>query len=362
MPSMNPYQNLIAQMKDVIGRKVGLLDDVLNVISASDEGIINSIFEPADNIVGNGPGIYAHNGYTFNVIGNRGKIDSVVFVEGEDEMARTYASIIGVSASGIKQIYDAKYDKSSFIKNVILDNVLRGDIHLRVKELKIDPDAHRVAMLIRVVDGDDVQIFELVHNMFPDNDKDFLVSINETDIVLVKEVEADFNPRELEKLAKEIVDTIGVEAYVKINVGIGTVAENIKVLARTFKEAQVALEVGKVFDTEKSIVSYDNLGIGRLIYHLPTRLCEMFLNEIFKKESIEVLDQETIITIQKFFENNLNVSETSRKLYVHRNTLVYRLDKIHKLTGLDLRMFDDAIVFKVAMMVKKYLVSNPIKI
>ena len=117
-----------------------------------------------------------------------------------------------------------------------------------------------------------------------------------------------------------------------------------------------------MFDTEKSIVDYDNLGIARLIYHLPTTLCEIFLNEVFKKESIDVLDQETIYTIQKFFENNLNVSETSRQLYVHRNTLVYRLDKVEKLTGLDLRIFEHAIVFKVAMMVKKYLVSNPIKI
>lgn len=362
MPSMNPYQNLIVQMKEAVGRQVGLLDELLNVSACSDEHIMNSVFEPADGIIGNPPGFYVHAGYTFNVIGNRGKLDNIVFVEGEDELARTYSSMIGVSVTGLKQIYDAKYDKANFIKNVILDNVLRGDIHLRVKELKIDPDVRRIAVLFRVVDGEDIQIFELVRNMFPDNDTDFLVSINETDIVLIKEVGNDFNMKDIEKLAKEVVDTIGVEAYVKINAGVGTVAENIKELARSFKEAQVALEVGKVFDTEKSIVSYDNLGIGRLIYHLPTRLCEMFLNEIFKKESIEVLDQETIITIQKFFENNLNVSETSRKLYVHRNTLVYRLDKIHKLTGLDLRMFDDAIVFKVAMMVKKYLVSNPIKI
>ncbi len=362
MPSMNPYQNIMTQMKSVVGRNVGLLDDMRRVVVSTDDAMINSVFEPADGIVGNPVGVYTSEGYTFNIIGSRGKIDGIVYVEGDDETAKVYSSMIGVSVSGIKQIYDAKYDKANFIKNVIMDNVLRGDIHIRVKELKIDPDVKRVAMLIRVVDGDDIQLFELVHNLFPDNDKDFLVSINETDIVFIKQIDNEYNPKDLEKLAKEIVDTIGIEAYVKINVGIGTPAENIKELARSFKEAQVSLEVGKIFDTEKNIVTYDNLGIGRLIYHLPTRLCEMFLSEIFKKESIEVLDQETIITIQKFFENNLNVSETSRKLYVHRNTLVYRLDKIHKLTGLDLRMFDDAIVFKVAMMVKKYLVSNPIKI
>lgn len=144
-------------------------------------------------------------------------------------------------------------------------------------------------------------------------------------------------------------------------VGIGTTVTGIKDLARSFKEAQVALEVGKVFDTERSIVSYDNLGIARLIYQLPTTLCEMFLKEVFKRGSIESLDAETLFTIQRFFENNLNVSETSRKLFVHRNTLVYRLEKIKKLTGLDLREFEDAIVFKVALMVKKYLSANPVK-
>ena len=168
--------------------------------------------------------------------------------------------------------------------------------------------------------------------------------------MLVKEIKAGIDSKDLEKLARSIVDTLGGEFYTKVVVGIGTTVVGVKDLAKSFKEAQVALEVGKVFDTEKAIVSYDNLGIARLIYQLPTTLCEMFLK-----------DQETLFTIQKFFENNLNVSETSRKLFVHRNTLVYRLEKIKKLTGLDLREFDHAIIFKVALMVKKYLTANPVK-
>ena len=172
---------------------------------------------------------------------------------------------------------------------------------------------------------------------------------------------AVFNEKDLDKLANSIVDTLSSEFYTHCTVGIGTVVGSIKELARSFKEAQVALEVGKVFDTEKAIVSYNNLGIARLIYQLPTTLCDMFLKEVFKRGSIDSLDHETLFTIQRFFENNLNVSETSRKLFVHRNTLVYRLEKIKKITGLDLREFEDAIVFKVALMVKKYLSSNPVK-
>ena len=156
-----------------------------------------------------------------------------------------------------------------------------------------------------------------------------------------------------------IADTLCTEFYTKVAIGISTAVDNIKDLARAYKEAQIALDVGKVFENEKSVVSYENLGIGRLIYQLPTTLCEMFLQEVFKKGSLESLDRETLMTIQCFFENNLNVSETSRKLFVHRNTLVYRLEKIRKLTGLDLREFEHAITFKVALMVKKYLSSKP---
>ena len=167
--------------------------------------------------------------------------------------------------------------------------------------------------------------------------------------------------KDFEKLARSIVDTLSSEFYTKVVVGIGTVVGGIKEIARSFREAQVAIDIGKVFDTEKPIVRYDNLGIARLVYQLPPTLCEMFLKEVFKKGSIDSLEHETLFTIQKFFENNLNVSETARNLFVHRNTLVYRLEKIKKITGLDLREFEQAIVFKVALMVKKYLVSTKSK-
>lgn len=215
--------------------------------------------------------------------------------------------------------------------------------------------------LISVISSNDVSAYDVIQNLFPDKNKDFVFNITENDIVLVKEVKNNIDVRDLEKLARSISDTLSSEFFTKVNVGIGTPVVGVKDLARSFKEAQTALEVGKVFDTDKNIVSYDNLGIARLIYHLPTTLCETFLKEVFKKNSIESLDHETLFTIQKFFENSLNVSETSRKLFVHRNTLVYRLDKIKKLTGLDLREFDHAIIFKIALMVKKYLAANPTK-
>ena len=249
----------------------------------------------------------------------------------------------------------------NFIKNVILDNILPGDIYLKARELRFNTDVSRVCMLIKITNKSDVSAYDVIQNLFPDKTKDFIININETDIALVKEIRSDIEMKDLDKLASSIVDTLSSEYYIHCMIGIGTIVVGIKDLARSFKEAQVAMEVGKVFDTEKTIVSYDNLGIARLIYQLPTTLCDMFLKEVFKRGSIESLDHETLFTIQRFFENNLNVSETSRKLFVHRNTLVYRLEKIKKITGLDLREFEDAIVFKVALMVKKYLSSNPVK-
>ena len=276
-------------------------------------------------------------------------------------MAARYCGILAVALSGIKQYYDEKYDRNNFIKNVILDNILPGDIYVKAREMHFNSDVSRVVLLVRILSSNDISAFDVIQNLFPNKQKDFVFNISESDIVLVKEIKAGIDSKDLEKLARSIVDTLGGEFYTKVVVGIGTTVVGVKDLAKSFKEAQVALEVGKVFDTEKAIVSYDNLGIARLIYQLPTTLCEMFLKEVFKKGSIESLDQETLFTIQKFFENNLNVSETSRKLFVHRNTLVYRLEKIKKLTGLDLREFDHAIIFKVALMVKKYLTANPVK-
>ena len=348
-------------MKDAIDRTVGVVDESHVIIACSDLGRIGETLPGLSSDDFSGTGAFRLEGYTLKPFGTRPHSEHIVFVEGTDEEAARYAALLTISLSGIKQYYDEKYDRGNFVKNVILDNILPGDIYLKAREMRFNNDVSRVVLLVRIGTRSDVSAFDIIQNLFPDKNKDFVININETDIALVKEIRTGIDSRDLEKLARSIVDTLGSEFYTHATVGIGTVVEGIKDLAGSFKEAQVALEVGKVFDTEKSIISYDNLGIARLIYQLPTTLCEMFLNEVFKKGSIDSLDQETLFTIQRFFENNLNVSETSRKLFVHRNTLVYRLEKIKRLTGLDLREFDDAIVFKVALMVKKYLQVSPTK-
>ncbi|MCL2857479.1 MAG: helix-turn-helix domain-containing protein [Oscillospiraceae bacterium] len=355
------FQRIVHQMRESIDRVIGVVDDGATVIACSDLAKIGETFEYLSLTPGEGAVPFVRDNYTFKPFGSTARPEFGVFVEGTDEIASQFCKILSISFASVKQYYDEKYDRSNFIRNVILDNILPGDIYVKARELHFNVDASRVALLIRIVSSSDISAFDVIQNLFPDKQKDFVFNINETDLVLVKEIKPGIEPRDLEKLARSIVDTLGSEFYTKVVIGIGTAVVGVKDLAKSFKESQVALEVGKVFDTDKAIISYDNLGIARLIYQLPTTLCDMFLREVFKKGSIESLDHETLFTIQKFFENNLNVSETSRKLFVHRNTLVYRLEKIRKLTGLDLREFDHAIVFKVALMVKKYMVTNPVK-
>ena len=351
------FQGVIHQMKDAIDRPFGVVDENFTVIASSDLGRIGeTVLEelPAADAFTSG-------GLTYKMISSNQGAKYMVYVEGDDLLATRYANVLAVAFSNIKFYYDEKYDRSNFIKNIILDNILPGDIYIKARELYFNSDVSRTVIIIRAIDSADVSIYDIIQNLFPDKSKDFIISINETDIALVKETAQGIDPKTIEKMASTIADTITGEFYAQVVIGIGTTVNNLKDLARSFKEAQAALEVGKVFDTEKTIVSYDNLGIARLIYQLPTTMCESFLKEVFKRGSIENLDQETLFTIQRFFENNLNVSETSRKLFVHRNTLVYRLEKIKKITGLDLREFDHAIIFKIALMVNKYLRSNPIK-
>ncbi len=353
------FQGLIYQMRDAVDREIGIIDDKGIIIACSQLTKIGGVHRDIVDEISYNYDTLVIGDYTYRPIGSHARIEYIVFVEGTDDTAKSVSALLSVSFSNIKTLYDEKYDKTNFIKNIILDNILPGDIYIKSKELRFDSEVNRVVMLIRFQNSNDIIPYDVIQNMFPDKGRDYVINVGENDIVLVKELKSANDTKTIESVAKSISDTVQSEFYLKVSVGIGSVVTSVKELARSYKDAQVALEVGKVFDTEKNIINYENLGIGRLIYQLPTTLCEMFLQEVFKRGSLETLDRETLQTIHAFFDNNLNVSETSRKLFVHRNTLVYRLEKIKKLTGLDLREFDHAITFKVALMVKKYLLSKP---
>lgn len=353
------FQNVIIQLKDTVDRTIGVVDEQGFVVASSELAMIGSrlddfhmyAFDSSEQPVSTGARTYC-------ALSSPGaKFDYAAFTEGGDALSRTICAISAVAFNEAKNNYEEKHNKAAFVKNIISDNILPGDVYVRAKELHFVTDEPRSVLLVRQTENSDIAAVEVIQRLFPDRQKDFVLNINETDIVVVKALLPANTSEDMVKVAHGIEKTLQEELGIKCVIGISTNARHLRELADRYKEAQVAIDVGRVFDSEKSIINYENLGLGRIIYQLPTTLCEMFLNEVFKKNPIETLDDDTLETINRFFENNLNVSETSRKLYVHRNTLVYRLEKIKKITGLDLREFDHAIVFKVAMMVKMYLDS-----
>ena len=358
--SNSVFQSVIVQLRDISDRIFGVIDTEGCVISCTDVSMLGERWADAALKVGNASdGIVTFAQKSFKAImGSSNYFEYAVFCSGDDETAKSFCQMAFIALNDAKTFYEEKHDRGTFVKNIIMDNILPGDIYIRAKELHFATDAPRAVFLIRQVGHGDVATVDVLTAMFPDKMQDFVLSINETDVAVVKQVSGNVTAEDMEKVAQSMEETLKNELRIKTIIGIGTVAEHLRELADSYKEAQTAIEVGKVFDTEKSIMHYENLGIGRLIYQLPTTLCEIFLKEVFKKNSLDSLDQETLFTINKFFENSLNVSETSRKLFVHRNTLVYRLEKIRKLTGLDLRQFDHAIVFRVALMVRQYLASR----
>jgi carbohydrate diacid regulator len=356
------FQNVVLQLKENTDRTLGVIDGEGSVIACSELSMIGQRWAEYVPVVNHAVGsMVSSDGKTFKALAGWGnQFDYAAFAFGDNEVSRTVCAMATVALNSAKSYYEEKHDRGSFVKDIISDNIMLGDIYMRAKELRVTADVPRgVFVVCSLKKGESVPT-DVVQSLFPDRQNDFVLSVGEGDVVVVRQMPEGSGIKELNKIAESIEEALRSGSESTVVVGVGTIATHLRDLAKSYKEAQIAIEVGKVFDTEKYVINYENLGIGRLIYQLPTTLCEMFLQEVFKKNPIDALDKETLFTIHKFFENNLNVSETARKLFVHRNTLVYRLEKIKKLTGLDLREFDDAITFKVALMVKKYLTSRGI--
>ena len=319
-------------------------EDTWNYESA----VLSFVESPADSQV--------IQGCQFFKIFDEQQLEYVLLAGGESEDVYMLGKIAAFQVQSLLVAYKERFDKDNFIKNLLLDNLLLVDIYNRAKKLHIDTEAKRVIFIIETSHEKDSVALDNVRNLLGGKSRDFVTAVDEKNIIVVKELADKDGSRELEKMAKEMLESLRAESEDdKIHIAYGTVVNDIKEVSKSYKEAKLALDVGKIFFDEKDIVAYSTLGIGRLIYQLPIPLCKMFIKEIFEGKSPDEFDEETLTTINKFFENSLNVSETSRQLYIHRNTLVYRLDKLQKSTGLDLRVFEDAITFKIALMVVKYM-------
>ena len=297
----------------------------------------------------------AVNGFQFFKVEDDGNLEYIIMARGTSDDVYMVGKLAAFQIQNLLVAYKERFDKDNFIKNLLLDNLLRVDMYTRAEKLHIETDVKRVVYIIETKHEKDTNALETVRTLFANKTRDFITAVDEKSIILVKEVKGNETYEELDKTAQVIIDMLNTEAMSSAHIAYGTIVGDIREVSRSYKEAKMALDVGKIFYSNKNVVAYSRLGIGRLIYQLPIPLCQMFIREIFGGKSPDDFDDETLSTINKFFENSLNVSETSRQLYIHRNTLVYRLDKLQKSTGLDLRVFDDAITFKIALMVVKYM-------
>jgi len=292
--------------------------------------------------------------YLLGKIYSDGAVEYVTAVKNNNPNALISFRFLGLQMDGLVTAYKEKIDKDSFVKNLLLDNLLQIDIYNRARKLRIEMGLRR-AVLILETENEENLVAELLRQQLSGKPGDFVTTVNESNVVLIHELKSEERPQdELKDLAEELHKTLA-DAGFRNRIAFGTVVKDLRETSKSYKEAKMALDVSRIFDEEKNVIAYSNLGIGRLIYQLPLNLCRMFISEIFTTRTPDEFDEETLTTIYKFFENNLNVSETSRQLFIHRNTLVYRLDKLQKTTGLDLRAFDDAITFKIALMVVKYM-------
>lgn len=293
--------------------------------------------------------------YHFFKVYDNQNVEYVLISKGSSDDAYMIGKVAVCQIQNLIIAYKERLDKNNFIQNLLLDNLLLVDVYNRAKKLRIDTEVRRVVYMVETKTEKDMNAMETVKSLFASRPRDFITAVDEHSIIIVKELKETDSGEEMDQIARMLVDMLNAEAMSQVRVSYGNPIDEIKSVSRSYKEAKMALEVGKIFYSEKNIVPYSQLGIGRLIYQLPIPLCEMFMKEVFGENLPDTFDEETLTTINKFFENNLNVSETSRQLYVHRNTLVYRLEKLEKSTGLDIRVFDDALTFKIAMMVVSYM-------
>ncbi|MDE6357494.1 MAG: helix-turn-helix domain-containing protein [Eubacteriales bacterium] len=355
MISNQILQNTIDGLKNITRREFSVVDRDGKVVVTTEENMINNSVEGVEFFINSPAENQLVQGYQYFKVFDNGTAEYIVLTKGEDEETYQIGKITTFQIQNLIIAYKERYDRDNFIKNLLLDNLLLVDIYSRAKKLHIENDTKRIVYLIETEVDKELSSVDTVRNISPTKGKDFVTAVDEKTIILVKELKEKDGKEEIEAFANELYSELTSEGIANVSIAIGSIVYDLKNVSSSFKEAKMALEVGKIFEDNKHIMKYEQLGIGRLIYQLPNNLCKMFVGEVLQGLSMAQFDEETLVTVAKFFENNLNVSETSRQLYIHRNTLVYRLDKLEKMTGLDLRNFDDAIIFKIMLMVSKYM-------
>lgn len=347
-------QNSISDLKNITRVDICVYDLEANILAStgdfeeiSSDLVKNFATSPADSqVIGSN--------HLLKVV-DEGDLVYILVAKGPADTTYMIAKVAANQLQTLIVAYKERFDRNNFFQNLLLDNLLLVDIYNRAKKLHVDVATPRVVYIIEAKNDRDNTVTEILKGLFSPSNGDYITAVDEKNIILIKAVDNTEDYESLQDTAEMIVDVMNTEAMVSAKVAFGNIVNELKEVSKSYKEAKMALDVGKIFYAERNVNAYRTLGIGRLIYQLPVNLCQIFIHEIFGDTLPEELDEENLSTIQKFMENNLNVSETSRQLFIHRNTLVYRIEKIQKATGLDVRVFDDALTFKIALMVVNYM-------
>lgn len=354
MLSNNIIINTIEELSSITRTSYAVYSDDATMITSTFEGteidtklIYEFIDSNADSQI--------VNDICFFAVRDEGELAYILVAASAMEDVKTMGRVVVCQLKSLLVAYKERLDHNSFYQNLILDNMLLVDIHNKAQKLHIDNDVRRIVYIVETQGDRDNVAMEVLKSMYIMSAGHQILSVDEQNIIMIKDIDENTSREELRDIASSIQDMIGAEAMIKCRVAYGLPVKELKDISKSYKEAKMALDVGNIFYTSSTVLSYENLGIGRLIYQLPLSLCELFVKEVFGEYMPEEIDEETLTTVNKFFENNLNVSEASRQLYIHRNTLVYRMEKLQKAIGLDMRVFEDALTFKIAMMVVDYV-------
>ncbi len=347
-------QNALEEIRSIIKTDLCLFDSEGNTSASTIENA-EQYRAAALDFAGSSARFQVSEGSQYFKIPEAGETEYILMICSDEDDMYTAGRLAALQIKSIVSAYREKYDKENFIKNVLLDNMLQIDMYNKARRLHIEADVRRVVFVIETSLSNDRTSMEIVKSMFGGKSGDFVTAVDEGSIIVVKKLEEKDTYNDLHSLAQILVDLLNTEAMSRARIAYGNIVNDLKDVSGSYKEAKMAMEVGRIFYSGNPVAAYNRLGIGRLIYQLPVSMCKMFIDEIFPGKNPGEYDDETLLTINRFFENSLNVSETSRQLYIHRNTLIYRLDKVNRETGLDLRVFDDAVTFRIALMVVQYI-------
>lgn len=237
-------------------------------------------------------------------------------------------------------------------RRTLLGELTGAELDALSHEYQLPRDLERCVMVFHMVQTDRERAYDLLEEITPLEDRDVLIDMDRHTVALIKDVEEVISSDELIQYGQALQETLMSETAHQITVGIGRTCHTVEELRESYSEARKAIEVGRQFQPEASIFAYSRLILERFLMEMPPDVNAAYHSMLFNRRNQRLFNEEMLYTIDMFFKKDLNLSDTARQLYIHRNTLVYRLDKVQRQTGLDLRSFEDAVTFKILMELK----------